>query len=130
MGMQAIDDQWAFGLDEAKLGDDGVVITPRGELDIATAPALRERINEVLEGGARRLVIDLSPVTFMDSVALAVILHARTTLGARGRFGVVVPEDSYTHLVFEIAGMLPTVRLFETLEDALADAGGLSPAAG
>jgi anti-sigma B factor antagonist len=130
MGMQAIDDQWAFGLNEGKLEDDGVVLTPRGELDIATAPALRERINEVLAGGTHRLVIDLTPVTFMDSVALAVILHARATVGHESRLRVVVPEDSYTHLVFEIAGVLPTLSQFETLEDALEDAGGLSPAAG
>ena len=47
-----------------------------GEHDLYTAPALRERITGVLEGGTA-LVIDLTPSTFIDSSVLRVLLEAR-----------------------------------------------------
>ncbi len=37
----------------------GLVITVSGELDIATAPALRDRLEASLEAGTRRLVIEM-----------------------------------------------------------------------
>jgi anti-sigma B factor antagonist len=107
----------AFYVLEAPLGPDGVVLTVHGELDIATAPDFRERLDEVVDGGAKRLVLDLSEVAFMDSVAIAAILHARTRLGD-GRMAVVIPGGTYTRLVFEIAGLPRCLDVFETLADA------------
>lgn len=53
------------------------VVALRGEIDIATAPALRERLNRALALAARhhrRLVIDLSGVSFCDASGLAVLV--------------------------------------------------------
>jgi anti-sigma B factor antagonist len=105
------------------LGSSGAVLTVSGELDIATAPTLRERLYASIDAGANRLVVDLSPVTFMDSVALATILHARRRLGDESPLAVVIPRDSYTRLVFEIAGLPQCLSLFETREDAIAGIG-------
>ena len=101
----------------------GVLISVTGELDIATAPELRSRLNAAVEARARRVVLDLCPVTFMDSVAMAVVLHARARLGAGGRMAIVIPGDSYTRLVFEIAGLPQCLDLFETRGEALAHVG-------
>ena len=69
--------------------------------------------------GATGLVVDLHSVTFMDSVAMAAILHARTQLGEGGRLAVVLGADSYTQLVFEIAGLPRCLDLFETRDEAV-----------
>jgi anti-sigma B factor antagonist len=107
----------AFYVLEAPLERDGVVLTVHGELDIATAPAFRERLDAAIDAGAKRLVLDLSPVAFMDSVAIAAILHAGTRLGD-GRLAVVIPSGTYTRLVFEIAGLPRCLDVFETLAEA------------
>jgi anti-anti-sigma factor len=109
-----------FALDEATLPGGGVVMTAAGELDIATVPALRRRLDAVIDAGAKRLVLDLSAVSFMDSVAMAAILHARTRLSDGGRLAVVIPSGSYTRLVVEIAGLPRCLDLYETRADALA----------
>jgi anti-anti-sigma factor len=109
-----------FRLRKERLGPDGAAITVAGELDIATAPELRARLDAAINGGARRLVLDLTDVTFMDSVAMAAILNARTRLGDAGRLAVVIPSDSYTRLVFEIAGLPPCLDLYETRDEAIA----------
>lgn len=107
-------------LSEEPIGASGVLLTVAGELDIATAPALRERLTRVIGGGVSRLVIDLCPVSFMDSVAMAAIIHARTLLPDGGRMAIVLDADSYTRLVFEIAGLPRCLDLFESRDEAIA----------
>jgi anti-sigma B factor antagonist len=106
-------------LTELKLRPAGVVLTASGELDMATTPTLRERLRELIEAGARRLVIDLTPISFMDSVALAAILTARRDLADVGRMAVVIAPDSYPRLVFEIAGLPEFLNVFETRDAAV-----------
>src|SRR3979409_2393089 len=71
--------------------DYGVLVTVTGELDIATAPQLREALTaRPAEGGL--IVVDLTPVTFMDSTGLEAIVRLHTALaGAGGRLAVVCP---------------------------------------
>ena len=107
----------AFYVLESPLASDGVVLTVHGELDIATASEFRERLDAAVDAGAKRLVLDLTPVAFMDSVAIAAMLHTRTRLGD-GALAVVIPQGSYTRLVFEIAGLPRCLDVFETLADA------------
>ncbi|MEX0755456.1 MAG: STAS domain-containing protein [Actinomycetota bacterium] len=52
------------------------VITLAGEVDLSTAPALRERLAGLIDGGATSLVVDLRQVTFMDSTGLGVLMGA------------------------------------------------------
>ncbi|HJQ43234.1 MAG TPA: STAS domain-containing protein [Jatrophihabitantaceae bacterium] len=65
------------------LGDDGeVVLHIAGEVDISSISALREAINRAIELAPRRLVLELSGLTFMDSSGIAVILTAAEQIGA------------------------------------------------
>jgi anti-sigma B factor antagonist len=111
-------------LDEESLDPSGVVLTVSGELDIGTAPQLRARLTAAIDAGVNRLVIDLCPLDFMDSIALAVMLQARTRLGDAGRMAVVVAPDSYTRLIFEVAGMPHCIEVFETRQQAIAHVAG------
>jgi anti-sigma B factor antagonist len=116
----AMPDDWsAFELAEEPLGASGTYLTVSGELDIATAPDLRARLLAAIKRGTTSIVVDLREVTFMDSVAMAAILHARTQLGANGRLAVVLGAESYTQLVFEIAGLPRCLTLFETRDEAM-----------
>ena len=113
-------EEWPpFGLTEEPLAN-GLVLTVSGELDMATAPDLRETLTVATEVGATELVVDLRDVKFMDSVGLAAILHARSRLSDAGRLAIVLTRDSYPHLVLETAGLPRTLALFEELDDAVA----------
>jgi anti-sigma B factor antagonist len=107
-------------LDAESLDSSGLVVTVSGELDAATAPQLRARLTTAIDAGVSRLVIDLCPLDFLDSIALAVMLQARTRLGDAGRMAVVVAPDSYTRLIFEVAGMPQCIDVFETRQHAIA----------
>lgn len=112
-----------FAVTSEPMGRRGVVVSVRGELDMLTVPELRTVINEVIDGGAQRLVLDLTGVSFIDSVSLAAIVNARRRLGDGGRLGVVIEEGSYAMLIFEIGGLDSIVELFHTRVRAVAKLG-------
>jgi anti-sigma B factor antagonist len=109
-----------FRVFEVPVEDWGVVLAITGEIDIATAPRLRERLNMVIDRAIKRVVIDLSMVDFIDSVALGVVVHVKNRLGADGRLAVVAEEGSYTMLIFEAAGLDSVVDLFQSRAEAIA----------
>ena len=109
----------ALRLTEESLEPSAVVLTVGGELDIATAPELRTRLNAAVDAGLSRLVIDLRPLSFLDSVAMATLLQARRRLGESGRMAVVVAADSYVRLIFAVAGMPRCIDVFDTREQAV-----------
>jgi anti-sigma B factor antagonist len=91
---------------EVEPARDHVNIIPHGELDLATAPELDQRLRELCEAGFSRLILDLRHVTFMDSTGLRLILdyddHAR-------RDGIAFelrPAPPGVERLFEITGVL------------------------
>ena len=100
------------------LGADGALVAVAGELDIATADPLRDALAQAVADGARRLVVDLRDVGFLDSVAVAVLVHASRRVD--GRFAVAIEPGSYVRMIFEIAGLLDGLGVRESLDEALA----------
>ena len=96
------------------------LLAVHGELDLSTAPKLREAIGEFVDAGVQKLVIDLSGVDFVDSVALAVLVRTRQRLGDHGALALVVQPESYGMLIFEASGIASVLPLFETREEAVA----------
>jgi anti-anti-sigma factor len=97
--------------------DYGRLITVTGELDIGTAPRLREAVAERPPAGSL-VVVDLSPVTFMDSNGLGVIVKLRSQLSAEGaRLAVVCPAGP-ARLLLEVTGLDAELPLFDTLDEA------------
>jgi anti-sigma B factor antagonist len=70
-----------FRIEEERPARNGVVLfVLYGEVDLHVAPELRERLTTAIEEGADYIVLDLSRVTFIDSMALGVLLGARHRL--------------------------------------------------
>ena len=102
----------------------GLVVSVSGELDIATVPKLRRHLGAAIDRGVRRVVIDLRPLEFLDSVAVAALLHAARLLGDDGRLAVVVAPESYIRMVFEIAGLPQCLDVVESRAEAVARVSG------
>jgi anti-sigma B factor antagonist len=111
-------DAASFQLTDARLQHGVNLLTVRGELDIATVPALRERLTTLIDAGARRLVVNLLDVSFMDSTALAAFIHAKAQLGNHGRMTLVIAADSYARLILEVAGLDRVFDVVATVEAA------------
>jgi anti-sigma B factor antagonist len=98
------------------------IVHVSGELDVATAPALRETLLETI--GAEppaHLIVDLSDVTFMDNTATGILVgaHRRITAGG-GRFTAVVATTAVRR-VLQLDGLLRVWRVTGSVADALDD---------
>jgi anti-sigma B factor antagonist len=95
------------------------VVTAVGEVDVSTAPELRERLHEIPEGST--VVVDLSGVTFLDSTGLGVLVAAlkRVREGeGEGDLRLVVSRPQVTK-VLEVTGLASVFSIFPTLDAAL-----------
>ena len=54
--------------------NDIAVLTPPGDIDIASVPELRRRLDNLIDRGVRRVVINCQTVAFIDSTGLAFLL--------------------------------------------------------
>lgn len=70
--------------------ENGVAViapTPK-RLDAAVAPAFRQAVLQLVEGGDTRLVLDLAGVEFLDSSGLGSMVSVLKALGSRGALAV------------------------------------------
>ena len=103
------------------------MLTISGEHDLSTAPALRRRLDSLLDEGAVT-VVDLSPATFIDSSILGVILDGRRRAADRN-VGFAVVHSNGTdavHRVLEVTGLRAELPVHARREDALAAVSGNS----
>jgi anti-sigma B factor antagonist len=100
-----------------------LVVTAVGELDIQTAPVLREAIGNAVAGsGGSRLALDLTGVSFMGSTGLALLLEtARRLTQLQGWLRLVIDPDSAAFEALEVTGLHKVLTLYGTLDEALAD---------
>ena len=105
--------------DESEL-QEVALFSAYGELDLHVAPELQDRIDAAVQNGAEVVIVDLSKVTFVDSMALGVLVGAVNRLRRGGRsLRLVVPSPELRR-IFEITHLDRVFTLDWTREEALA----------
>jgi anti-sigma B factor antagonist len=97
----------------------GALIVASGELDVQSVPELRERLAEATDSGAKRIVVDLAEVSFIDSLSLSALVGARKKIGDDGRLAIVAVHE-YVRLILQATGLEQVLDIFETRDDAVA----------
>lgn len=102
---------FAIDIDER---EDRVVVTPRGELDMATAPELEQVVMPRLDNSGW-VVLDLRTLDFIDSSGLRVVVGAHRSAEERGgRFTCVRGAPGSTvHRIVEIAGIDGVIEMVD-----------------
>ena len=77
-----------------------------------------ERLFALVEGGERRVIVDLSEVTFMDSAGISVILNALRHQDAQGQTRARIPTERILR-PFQITGLSGRLAIFRSREEAL-----------
>lgn len=95
------------------------LVVASGEIDVATAPALRDRLNELVDAGSHRIVVDLEDVDFIDSTGLGVLVgglrRARTEEGELR----LVCTNARLLKVFEATGLHRVFTIAASVDDAV-----------
>lgn len=94
------------------------VVAIVGELDVATAPRLRQELVGLSARGPHRLVIDLGGVDFLDSTGVGVLLGAvRRARTGDGRLALANAEPQVAR-VFEVTRLIDILPLHDSVEAA------------
>jgi anti-sigma B factor antagonist len=109
-----------FALTEDALDDERHLVAVRGDLDLHTAPELREVLGRAIDEGRSRLVVDLTETTYMDSSGLTALVVAHKRVRKRGGQLVVVNVDPSIGRTFEITGLHLLFPLVSQRSEALA----------
>lgn len=97
------------------------VVSVVGELDLASAPELRQRLVGLINQGATRLVLDLGGTDFIDSIGLGVIIGALKRLQPLGGEIVVVCHATRIRSVFEMTRLDTIISVYDDLDEAVAE---------
>jgi anti-sigma B factor antagonist len=109
----------AFSIEDRTV-DDGIhVVAVRGEIDLFTAPEFKQRVSAAIDAGARRLVLDLSETTFIDSSSLGVLIGAHRRLRRQDGSLAIVCRDDTIIKTFRVTGLDTVFTIVETLDEAL-----------
>lgn len=96
------------------------VITPKGEIDFAGIAAFRAALVKAVQSEARRVVVDLGHVSFIDSTGLGALVELHTQLRRENReLAVVAPGGTTAAVLMELAGIRGRLPIFETRTAAL-----------
>lgn len=97
---------------------DVTVVTVSGEVNARTCDQVRDPIMRSIEFGTRRLVLDMTRVTFIDSSGLRIQIGIYKTLERLGGVMTVLPSDSVARL-FSITSQYSRLVRADTFEEAL-----------
>jgi len=96
------------------------VIDVQGEVDMFTAPKLRERLVETVDQGHYKVIVNLQGVSFMDSTGLGTLVGGLKRVKEHdGTLGLVCSSRPVLR-VLSITGLNNVFPIHETVEQALA----------
>ncbi len=98
------------------------VVQVGGEIDVASAPELRDCLHQIIAAGSRQLVLDLRQVHFMDSVGLGVLVGAHRRLLGQDYGGQpihLVCANGPIERILRATGLDRVFSLHATVADAL-----------
>jgi anti-sigma B factor antagonist len=100
------------------------VVVVGGEIDVYTAPKLREHIIDLVSNGSHHLIIDMENVDFLDSTGLGVLVGGLKRVRAHeGSLDLVCTQDRILK-IFRITGLTKVFAIHATVDEALASTAG------
>lgn len=96
------------------------VVAVGGEIDVYTAPKLRDKITELVGAGTYQIVVDLQAVEFLDSTGLGVLVGGLKKVRAHdGSLQLVCTQERLLK-IFRITGLVKVFEIHESADAALA----------
>ncbi|MFN8473622.1 MAG: STAS domain-containing protein [Anaerolineae bacterium] len=94
-----------------------VLVSPSGRIDHQTAPELQTVLNELIESGHFKIVVDMEKVTYISSAGLRVLLAARKGVKRWNRGDLrLAAVQPYVRETLELVGF---TRIFEIYDDTV-----------
>jgi anti-sigma B factor antagonist len=103
---------------------DHSVLEVAGEIDVYTAPKLREKLIELVNEGSYHLIVDLEKVDFLDSTGLGVLVGGlKRVRNHEGSLELVCTQEKILK-IFRITGLTKVFPIHASVAEAIAGSGG------
>jgi anti-sigma B factor antagonist len=100
--------------------DGATIIAVGGEIDVYTAPKLRDKITELVANGIYDIIVDMEAVEFLDSTGLGVLVGGLKKVRAHdGSLQLICTQDRLLK-IFRITGLAKVFVLHDSADGALA----------
>lgn len=100
-------------------GGDVPVVAVSGEVDVYSAPALKDNLTELLQSGVTSVIVDLGNVAFLDSTGLGALVEARAATSEAGGSLALVCNHERILKLFTITGLDGVFAIHPTVDDAV-----------
>ncbi len=95
------------------------IIAVGGEIDVYTAPKLRDKITELVADGVYDIIVDMEAVEFLDSTGLGVLVGGLKKVRAHdGSLQLICTQDRLLK-IFRITGLAKVFVIHRSTDDAL-----------
>ena len=108
-----------FSIQTEQVTDARHVISLTGEVDLYTAPELKQELLEAIGAGAKDVIVDFTDTTFIDSTTLGVLVGGVKRLRPNGGRLSIVCSDRNIMKIFEITGLDRVFTIYPTRDEAL-----------
>ena len=98
---------------------DCAVLQVTGEVDVYTAPMLREQIRELAAKGTVHLIADLDRVDFLDSTGLGALVGGLRRLRQAGGSLALAISTPRILRIFQITGLTKALAVQTSVADAI-----------
>jgi len=109
-----------FHLEAITAGADCAVLRVRGEIDIYTAPELREHVIKLVADGVRHITADLRAVDFLDSTGLGALVGSLKRLREQDGSLTLVTAADRVLTILRLTGLNRVFTLHPSVPEALA----------
>ena len=99
------------------------VLALEGDIDLHVSPVVVEALTEMIKKNPKRMVIDLSRVTYIDSAGVAALIVAMQEVEAYGGKFFLSGLQETLRLIFETSRLERVFQIFPNVDSALAASG-------
>ena len=103
------------------IGTNVTVIQPTGRLNMVAASALRKQLQDIVEGGSSRIVVDLSATEFIDSSGLGALISGLKIARQEGGDLRIAATPKQVGTVLELTNLNRVLPTYESVDTAFDD---------
>jgi anti-anti-sigma factor len=102
---------------ETEQRDGGLLVALSGDLDVASAPSVERRLEELEPDPPAVLVIDLRGLSFIDSTGLSLLINTDSRARKAGRRVTIVSGTGASRRLLETTGLVQKLDVVEEWEE-------------
>ena len=104
---------------QKKTKGDTAILYVEGDIDFSTLSVLKETFESTLTGPAKKIILNIAKVSYLDSAGLASLLEAMQKSAAAGKSFLIAEPTEKAKELFEVTKLKKLFKIFDTETEAL-----------